>query len=322
MDEIRIPNQATYAPFSLLELGLVAPLASRLLLRASAPGLALQVAAMAVYAGSAVDDWLARAGVRRVDFSDTFGADVRSLPAMPVEAREAEIRVLADRLNRVYTPDWIPRRELARRVDAHLTDFIASITGQRVRTSTEIREFSILGLAFPFALGTADILSGEVAILRDTGVFEPHVICHELAHRKGYWKELHAQVLAYLALAGSDDPVLLQAALAERLARQVAALSGDDPEAFRRRVRAAGLVPELEPQLVTLRAQPGPVTQAVADGMKQLYDLRMKATGQNGLSDYDAGFTALLWGLETGPHDVHAPAGDGRVWHRRGVAPA
>ncbi|HUF25909.1 MAG TPA: hypothetical protein VMM18_02910, partial [Gemmatimonadaceae bacterium] len=88
MDDIRIPNQATYSPVSLLELGLVAPLVSRLLLRASMPGIALQTAALTVYAASAVDDWLARTGVRRIDFLDAFGADVRRLPAMPDAARE------------------------------------------------------------------------------------------------------------------------------------------------------------------------------------------------------------------------------------------
>jgi len=29
--------------------------------------------------------------------------------------------------------------------------------------------------------------------------------------------------------------------------------------------------------------------------MKKLYDERLKLTGQNGLSDYDEGFTNFLW---------------------------
>jgi hypothetical protein len=29
--------------------------------------------------------------------------------------------------------------------------------------------------------------------------------------------------------------------------------------------------------------------------MKRLYDERLKLTGQNGLSDYDEGFTNFLW---------------------------
>ncbi|NIP81068.1 MAG: hypothetical protein GWM90_18355, partial [Gemmatimonadetes bacterium] len=273
MEEIRIPNSATYSPVSLLELGLAAPLVSRLLLRSTPVGLALQTAALALYAGSVVDDWLARSGVRRIDFRTVFGADVRRLPTMPVADREAEVRVLVERLNAMYTPERIPRPELARRVDVHLTEVIAGVTGQRVRTSTEIRGVSLMSVVFPFALGTADILSGDVAILRDTGIFEPHVIVHEFVHRKGYWKELHAQVLAYLALAGSGDPVLVQAALAERLARQLTTLEGDDPAAVRARVRAAGLIEPVERQLVSLRGRtPDPISGAVSDAMKQLYD--------------------------------------------------
>jgi hypothetical protein len=32
--------------------------------------------------------------------------------------------------------------------------------------------------------------------------------------------------------------------------------------------------------------------------MKRLYDERLKLTGQNGLSDYDEGFTNFLWTFE------------------------
>jgi hypothetical protein len=104
------------------------------------------------------------------------------------------------------------RREVARRADWHLTEYIAGITGQRVRTSAEVRGFALVGLAFPSALGACDILTGDVAIFKDVGFLEPHIIAHEFCHRKGYWKELEAQALAYLALAGSGDPVLVQAA--------------------------------------------------------------------------------------------------------------
>ena len=33
----------------------------------------------------------------------------------------------------------------------------------------------------------------------------------------------------------------------------------------------------------------------VSMAMKSLYDQRMKLTGQNGISDYDEGFTNFLW---------------------------
>jgi hypothetical protein len=83
----------------------------------------------------------------------------------------------------------IARRELAIAVELHLTGYIASISGQRVRTSAEVRGFALIGLAFPFALGACDVLTGDITIFRDTGLLEPHIIAHELSHRKGYWKE-------------------------------------------------------------------------------------------------------------------------------------
>src|SRR5690606_20131883 len=134
----------------------------------------------------------------------------------------------------------------------------------RVETSTEIRGFTMASLLFPFALGACDFLSGDVAIFRDTGVFEPHVIAHEFTHRKGYWKELEAQALAYLALASSGDPVLEQSARCERLHRQLRALSADDPDRFPTLVREAGLRPELEAGFLAMHAVPGPVAERVS----------------------------------------------------------
>lgn len=299
MDRVRIPNDATYAPFSLLDVALVAPLASRLLLRATLPGRALQAAALGVYLGSAAQDWLERRGVRKIDFMAHFGADVRHLIEMPEAVRRAEVTRLASEANEHYTPRKIPRDELAVEVDRHLTDYIATITGQRVETSTEIRSFTMAQVLFPFALGACDFLSGDIAIFKDTGVFEPHVVAHEFAHRKGYWKELEAQALSYFALSGSGDPVLAQSARCERLHRNLRVLAGDDPERYPELVKHAGLRPELEKHFLAMRQQPsGPVAQKVEKVMKMLYEERMRLTGQNGIEDYDRGFTNFLYTYE------------------------
>ncbi len=164
---------------------------------------------------------------------------------MPREVREAEVRTLAERLNDEFVPQRRPRRELAVEVDRHLTRYIAGITGQRVRTSAEVRGFALSKLAFPFALGACDALSGDVAIFKDTGPLEPHVLAHEFSHRKGYWKELPAQVLAYLALVTSGEPVLRQAARLERFYRHLRVLAGKQSGAFERLAAAAALRPEL-----------------------------------------------------------------------------
>ena len=295
MEEIRIPNDATYAPFALTDVIATAPLASRFLLGATLPGRVLSAAAVGLYAGSAVKDWFSRRDMRWIDFGREFGADVKSLQEMPEEARREEVRVLAARLDEVYTSERRPRAELAVSVNEHLTEYMAQITGQRVRTSSEVRNFTLAKLVFPFAMGVCDVISGDVALFRDTGVFEPHIICHEFVHRKGYWKELHAQALSYLALMSSGDPVLVQAALAERLHRQLKVLAGEDAEAYHASIDDLGIREELAEELHELRPEAGVYETSVSLVMKRLYDERLKLTGQNGLSDYDRGFTNFLW---------------------------
>jgi hypothetical protein len=298
METIRIPNQATYSPVSLTDIAVAAPLLSRVVLGASLPGLALQSAAIAVYAGCAVRDWVERLGVRRIEFLREFGADVNHLAEMPVALRDVEMRTLAGILNDGYTAERVPLTELAVIVDEHLTDYIAGITDQRVETSTEVRQFSLVQFVFPFALGAADAISGDVAIFHDTGVFEPHVVAHEFAHRKGYLKELEAQALAYLSLTASGEPVLVQSALCERLHRSVRVRSGDDEQRFDEIVKGLGLREELQTQFMRLRPTLGAMGRTVSDAMRTLYDARMRLTGQNGLSDYDLGFTNFLYSFE------------------------
>jgi hypothetical protein len=294
-EEIRIPNDATYAPFSLTDVIATAPLASRLLLGATLPGRVLSAAALGIYAGSAAKDWIRRLDMRWVDFQTEFGADVSTLEPMPEEARRAEIHRIAERLERDFTSERIPRHRLAREANRALTEYIASLTGQHVHTSSELRGFTLAKVAFPFAMGVCDVVSGDVALFKDTGIFEPHVICHEFVHRKGYWKELHAQVLSYLSLTSSGNRVMVQSALAERLHRQLKCLAGDDHGAYHDLVDGLGLRDELADELHELRPARGAKEGAFSTVMKRLYDERLKLTGQNGLSDYDEGFTNFLW---------------------------
>ena len=295
MDEIRIPNDATYAPISLTDLMATAPLASRILLGATLPGRVLSAAAFGIYAGSAVKDWLRRQDVRWIQFEEEFGADVFRLDDMPEEERRAELPRLADRLAAGWTDERRPREELARQVNRRLTDYIASITGQRVVTSSAVRDFGLAQFIFPFAMGVCDVISGDVALFRDTGIFEPHVICHEFVHRQGYWKELHAQVLSYLALVSSDDAVLVQAALAERLHRQLKVLAHDEHDAYHDLVEGLHAPEGVTGALHELRPPPSTYESTVSIVMRRLYDERLKLTGQNGISDYDLGFTNFLW---------------------------
>jgi hypothetical protein len=298
-DEIRISNRATYWPVAPIDLVIGAPLVVRALLGVTPLGRVVQAAVLGAYLGSAVRDWHDRRGIRRIDFRREFGADLHHLVPMPREAREAEVRTLAERLNDEFVPRRLPRRELAVEVDRHLTHYIASITGQRVRTSARVRGFALAKLAFPFALGACDALSGDVAIFKDTGPFEPHVLAHEFSHRKGYWKELHAQALAYLALVASGEPVLRQAARLERFYRHLVVLAGKQRGTFDRLAAAAALRPELGKALGELRPPATAVGRQLEGGMRQVYHTRMRLTGQTGISDYDLGFTNFLYTFET-----------------------
>lgn len=317
--DVRIANAATYWPIAPTDVVLAVPIAARLLLGATPAGRVLQAAAFGAYAASALQDWAARRAVRKIDFLQEFGADVHHLASMPPDVREAEVRLLTQRLNDEFTPRAIPRRELAVEVDRYLTRYIAGITGQRVETSTEVRCFSVARLLFPFALGACDFVSGDVAVFRDVGVFEPHVIAHEFSHRKGYWKELEAQALAYLSLTASGEPVLVQSALCERLHRDWRALVGDDRAAFHDRLERSDLRPELRTHFLDLNRGAALGTGPVEALMRRLYDERMRLTGQNGLSDYDVGFTSFLYTFELSSTARQEPPPAGAVRARSGI---
>src|SRR5262245_18244036 len=137
-DEIRISNRATYWPIASIDVVLGAPLVARVVLGATPVGRVVQAVTLGLYLRSALQDWRDRRGIRRLDSRHEFGADGRHLMPMPRTAREAEVVTLAGRLNDELVRERVPRRALASRVEQHLTDYVAGITGQRVRTSAEV----------------------------------------------------------------------------------------------------------------------------------------------------------------------------------------
>lgn len=294
MERIVIPGRATHLPVALTDLFVGAPLASRVLLGATAPGQMIAAASFGFYVSSAARDAWARRGVRPIDFKKAFGADVDEHETMPVEARRFEIELLARAMDAHYTPASRSRPQTAEAVDRALTDFIAGITGQEIVTSTAIRSFTLAKIVAPFAAGSCDPISGDVAIYHDLGLLEPHVIAHEFAHRKGYLKELHAQVLSYAALRSSGDPELVQAARLERLSRQIRILQRlEEPMDVAELLHQYIPNDTLREQVLTLIPS---AEEAKSHGLlRSLYDKRMRLTGQNGLSDYDEGFTNVLW---------------------------
>lgn len=293
MERIVIPQKATYSPVALSDVIVSAPMASRLLLGATVPGQLLAAGALGYYVGSAARDWFARRGVRPIDFQEAFGADVNTLQEMGNDARRQEVHELAARLSDGWTEEKLPREEVASEVNRLLIRVISTITGQEIITSDAIREFTISRIAFPFAIGSCDAISGDVAIYQDTGILEPHVIAHEFCHRKGYYKELHAQALAYFALRSSANPVFVQAARAERLSRNLIVLSNRNPKLFE--LEFAGLPLCTEARNWLYRYGPSDEQPSkMSNALRNLYDKRMRMSGQNGVSDYDRGFTNFL----------------------------
>ena len=302
METIRIPNSATYSPVALTDLMFAAPLASRLLLGATLPGRLLQMAAAGAYAGAVLGDWASRRGVRKIDFLATYAADVKNMTEMPEARRKEDVGRFSEELMRIYEPVKRGRDVLAADVNERLTSYLAGITGQRVETSSSVREMTLARLLMPFAAGSCDILSGDIAVFRSTGVFEAHILAHEFCHRKGYLKELEAQGLAYLALSRSRDPQLRQSALAERVYRNLRVLDGDDPARYGELLDETPLSGQVLEDFRRLRP-PDQRSGVVSNAMKDLYDSRMKMTGQNGLSDYDRGFTNCLYTYEEAVHE-------------------
>lgn len=297
METIRIPNSATYSPVALTDLMFAAPVASRLLLGATLPGRLIQAAAFGAYAGSVAGDWASRRGVRKVDFMTTYGADVKNLSAMTESQRFDSAMAYVEELVEMYKPVERSREELAADANERLTSYIASVTGQRVETSSSVRHMTLASLAMPHAVGSCDILSGDIAVFQNTGVFEPHIIAHEFCHRKGYLKELEAQALAYLALSSSQDQRLRQAAIAERVYRNFRVLDGGDPAKYDDLLEATPMSGTLLEDFKRLRPGSGRGGW-FGKTMRDLYDSRMKLTGQNGISDYDLGFTDFLFTYE------------------------
>ncbi len=297
METIRIPNSATYSPVSLTDLMFAAPLATRLLLGATLPGRLVQAAAAGAYAGCVLSDWASRRGVRKIDFLGTYGADVKHMDEMPVARREEDIQRYSEELMRIHEPIVRSREVVAADINERLTTYIAGITGQRVETSSSVREMTLARFIMPFASGSCDVLSGDIALFRNAGIFEPHILAHEFCHRKGYLKELEAQALAYLALSRSRDPQLRQSALAERVYRNLRVLDNDDPARYGELLAETPLDGPVLDDFLRLRP-PDQRAGTFSNAMRELYDSRMKLTGQNGLSDYDRGFTNFLYTYE------------------------
>ncbi|MBU1204917.1 MAG: DUF3810 family protein [Nanoarchaeota archaeon] len=234
----------------------------------------------------------------KINFLETFGADVKHHEEMPLEKRISEIDELTEKVNDEYTPQKYERKYLAQEVNRELTAFIAEKSRVHVHTSDNVRNFGIAKLIFPFGEGGYNPLDGEICRFGDRGVFEPHRIAHEFAHRKGYLMELEAQMLAYLSLINSYDKELIQSAYCERLFSDMLVTADFNDDKFKETIETSALRGELKQDFQKRTGKSGLYEKVVSFIMMPLYDLRMKLTGQNGIEDYSLGFTNFLYTIE------------------------
>jgi hypothetical protein len=90
-------------------------------------------------------------------------------------------------------------------------------------------------------------------------------------------------------------------------------LSDGRGERYHDEVENTALRPELRERFHAMRPALGTVESSIEKALKKLYDERMKITGQNGLSDYDEGFTNFLYTFETSTVARRTPPAAGRI---------
>jgi hypothetical protein len=86
----------------------------------------------------------------------------------------------------------------------------------------------------------------------------------------------------------------VQAALAERMNRNLRVLADGGLDHYHRLVDESRLRKELAKDFHAIRPEPTAYERAVWTVMKPMMEERLRMTGQNGLSDYDTGFTYFL----------------------------
>jgi hypothetical protein len=200
--------------------------------------------------GQGAFPWSLAPSALREPLARRLGTD--SLPEDSFRAwAEARAEALRDSLS---TPEgWARYRTLdehiaLRACDTLLDGVLAGLglpPGRKVRAFKDMGPWtSTMGLAYG---GPAfhDPFFGEIAIVKDRDMPAPlHwrliAACHEAAHAKGFTREIDAEILTQLALAGAADPRLRELGDIHFLRKTGVALKWPDSlVAESRRVRAA-----------------------------------------------------------------------------------
>ena len=224
--QIDMPNLFLESPLSMIDIsfsGMIAGIALSACnqFELATASYAIGILPIVMRSASTLLDMHASKDVVLIDLKSDYGVDVNNLRLMPREERLKEARTLTKLLNDSYTAKKYCMKELRKKTNSALTEYISSVTGQIVNTKDGIQKTMSLGIFHPFARGGNLPIGSEVYFGKDHGIFNPFTLAHEFVHRRDYTAEYECQIIAYKALVSSEDPVLVQSAYSERLLRQL-----------------------------------------------------------------------------------------------------
>jgi len=231
--------------------------------------------------------------------------------------RKDKINELCLEISDEYTEKTHTMKEEAEIANKTLEDIIYKIEGVKVKTSDKIKNSYLTKYIMPHALGGCNIISNDIDIYKKLPYISFSIIAHELAHRKRYFKENDAEVLAHLAGFATKDPVFIQSSKVSRLRRECQTLF-EKYENVSKELRKQ-VDKEYEDFLNDLKLpqkikdfvienefkRHSIIVECMKKGQIAMYRLIMKLFGQKeGPSRYTRIFTEDLYALETRYHSI------------------
>lgn len=228
-----------------------------------------------------------------------------------IKTRKDKVNELCLEISDDYTEKTRHMKEEAEIANKTLEDIIYQIEGVRIKTSDKIKNSYLTKYLMPHALGGCNIISSDIDIFQQLPYISFSTVAHELAHRKRYFKENDAEVLAHLAGFATKDPVFIQSSRVSRLRREYQTIFekyGNINKEMRKQLNE-----ECEDFLNDLKLpykvkefiiasefrKHNLITEGMKKGQMALYKAIMKIFGQKeGLNRYTRVFTEDLYALE------------------------
>ncbi|MBM3200003.1 DUF3810 domain-containing protein [Candidatus Woesearchaeota archaeon] len=268
---------------------------------------------------SGITDYLARPRIsQKKDVSEKLGVTRK-----PVD-KETRIKKIDDiclEISDGYTEKKYSLKEEAKIANNSLEEIVYKIEGIRLKTSDKIKNSYLMKYLMPHALGRCDVISSDITMFQKIPYISFSILAHELAHRKRYFKENNAEVLAHLAGFATRDPVFIQSSKVSRLRRECQTLFekyGKTTKEERKQLNEEyqdflndlSLPYNIKNAILKSEFQKNNIlTEGIKKGQTALYTLMMKVFGQKeGPLRYTKVFTEDLYALEEKYHSSEALA--------------